>query len=98
MTKLDVLTGIKKIKVATSYELNGKRLNGQIPASLDDLAKCKVNFIELDGWDEDISNITSFAKLPRNAQDYITTIEKEIGIPITWVGTGPAREAMFKRD
>jgi adenylosuccinate synthase len=67
MTKLDVLTGIKKIKVATSYELNGKRLNGSIPSSLDDLGKCKVNFIELDGWDEDISNIVDFDKLPKNA-------------------------------
>jgi adenylosuccinate synthase len=68
-----------------------------MPASLDDLARCKVNFIELDGWDEDISNVTDFSKLPRNAQDYITVVEKELGIPITWVGTGPAREAMFLR-
>lgn len=97
MTKLDVLTGIKKIKVAVDYELNGKRLNGSMPASLDDLAKCKVNYIELDGWDENICDITDFAKLPRNAQNYITTIEKELGIPISWVGTGPAREAMFMK-
>ena len=68
-----------------------------MPASLDDLARCKVNFIELDGWDEDISNVTDFSKLPRNAQDYITVVEKELDIPITWVGTGPAREAMFLR-
>jgi len=76
MTKLDVLTGVKKIKVAVNYELNGKILNGQMPASLDDLAKCKTNYIELDGWTEDISNIVEFSKLPRNAQNYITTIEK----------------------
>ena len=98
MTKLDVLTGVKKIKVAVNYELDGKILNGSMPASLDDLARCKVNFREFDGWDEDISNITEFNKLPRNAQDYITNIEKELGIPITWVGTGPAREAMFLRQ
>lgn len=97
MTKLDVLTGIKKIKVAVNYELDGKILNGQMPASLDDLARCKTNFIELDGWDENICDITEFSKLPRNAQNYITTVEKELGIPIVWVGTGPAREAMFSR-
>ena len=68
-----------------------------MPASLDDLAKCKVNYVELDGWTEDIANITEFKKLPSNAQTYITTIEKELGIPIVWVGTGPAREAMFVR-
>lgn len=97
MTKLDVLTGIKKIKVAVNYELDGRILNGEMPSSLDDLARCKTNFIELDGWEEDISNIVDFNKLPRNAQDYITVVEKELGIPISWVGTGPAREAMFKR-
>jgi adenylosuccinate synthase len=97
MTKLDVLSGIKKIKVAVNYELDGKILYGSMPSSLDDLARCKTNYIELDGWDEDISNIVDFNKLPRNAQNYITTVEKLLDIPITWVGTGPAREAMFIR-
>lgn len=67
MTKLDVLTGVKKIKVAVNYELDGRIYNGRMPASLDELARCKVNFREFDGWDEDISNITEFSKLPRNA-------------------------------
>lgn len=97
MTKLDVLTGVKKIKVATHYELNGRRLDGEMPASLDDLGASKVVYQELDGWEEDISNITSFEKLPRNAQDYVKFVEKELDIPITWIGTGPAREAMLLR-
>ncbi|CDW89135.1 adenylosuccinate synthetase [Stylonychia lemnae] len=98
MTKLDVLTGINKIKVATHYELNGRKLDGEMPASLDDLGKCQVKYVELDGWEEDISNITQFEKLPGAAQNYIKFIEKELSIPITWVGTGPAREAMFLRQ
>ena len=98
MTKLDVLTGVKKIKVALNYELDGKVLNGSMPASLDNLARCKVNFREFDGWEEDISNVTDFAKLPRNAQTYITEVERELGIPITWIGTGPAREAMLLKQ
>ena len=44
MTKLDVLTGVKKIKVATHYELDGRKLIGEMPASLDDLGRCKVHF------------------------------------------------------
>lgn len=98
MTKLDVLSGIKKLRVATHYELNGQKLNGQMPASLDDLAKCKVQFREFDGWDEDITKVTSFEKLPINAQTYVSEIEKELQIPITWIGTGPAREAMFRKE
>jgi len=57
MTKLDVLSGLKKIKVATHYELNGRKLNGEMPSTLDDLAACKVQYIELDGWNEDISKV-----------------------------------------
>lgn len=74
MTKLDVLSGIPKIKVATHYELNGKRLNGEMPATLEELAKCKVIYEEYDGWNEDISNVSNFDKLPKNAQTYVNAI------------------------
>ena len=97
MTKLDVLTGLKKIKVATHYELNGKKLIGQMPSTLEDLAKCEVKFREFDGWDEDICSVQKFEDLPKNARDYITGVEKELGVKVSWVGTGPEREAMFSR-
>ena len=97
MTKLDVLSGLKKIKVATHYELNGRKLNGEMPSTLDDLAACKVQYIELDGWNEDISKVSKFSDLPKAAQTYINTVEKELNIPITWIGTGPQREAMFQK-
>lgn len=48
-------------------------------------------------WDEDIQHVSSFEGLPKTAQTYITTIEKELGVPISWVGTGPKREEMFKK-
>lgn len=95
MTKLDVLSGLPKLEVATHYELNGKKLDGQMPATLEDLAKCKIVTETLDGWTEDISNCRSRSELPQAAQDYITFIEKECDVPISWVGTGPQREAMF---
>ena len=98
MTKLDVLTGFPKIKVGVSYDLNGKTLDGSVPANLEDFAKCKVNYIELDGWKEDISQVKDFDKLPKNAQKFVKTVEKELGVPIMWIGTGPAREAMIKRN
>jgi len=71
MTKLDVLTGIPKIKVATHYELDGKKLEGVIPASLDDLARCEVKFVEMDGWTEDMTKARSFEELPKNAKRYV---------------------------
>ena len=98
MTKLDVLSGIPKIKVATHYELNGKALDGRMPSTLDDLAKCVIKTTTLDGWEEDISNCTSKSELPTNAQTYIEFIEDQLGVPVSWIGTGPEREAMFLND
>lgn len=60
LTKLDVLDGIEKIKVATHYTLNGKKLEGSMPARLEDLAKCEVHYEELPGWTESLSEISSF--------------------------------------
>ena len=76
MTKLDVLSGLPKLEVATHYELNGKKLEGQMPATLEDLAKCKIVTETMDGWDEDISAAKSKADLPVAAQNYIEFIEK----------------------
>lgn len=95
MTKLDVLSGLDKLLVATHYELNGKRLEGSMPATIDELAQCKTVYVELPGWSEDITKCKSFEELPRNAQDYVHFIEEQVNVPITWIGNGPAREEMF---
>lgn len=75
MTKLDVLSNIETLEVATHYELNGRRLDGQMPATIEDLAKCEIKTVKLPGWTEDISKCTSFEELPRNAQDYVSFVE-----------------------
>lgn len=66
-----------------------------MPANIEDLAKCNIKTIELDGWTEDISKCKSRDELPTAAQDYLSVIEEQLGVPISWVGTGPEREAMF---
>lgn len=95
VTKLDVLSGLKKLKIATHYELNGRKLDGLMPANIEDLGKCTIHTVEMDGWSEDISQCKSREELPRAAQDYLHVIEKELAVPVSWVGTGPEREAMF---
>jgi adenylosuccinate synthase len=67
ITKLDVLSGIKTLKVATHYELDGRKLNGSMPATVQDLAKCKTIYTDLPGWTEDITKAKSFGELPKNA-------------------------------
>ena len=53
--------------------------------------------IELPGFKKDIRGITRFEDLPKEAQEYVLFIEKEIGAPITMVSTGPKREEIIHR-
>lgn len=93
-----MLTGLEKLKVATHYELDGKKLEGSMPACVEDLGRCKTIYEELPGWKEDISTVKSFDQLPANAQSYVNYIEKQVGCPVSWIGTGPEREAMFLKE
>ena len=98
ITKLDVLTGIETLKVATHYELDGKKLDGSMPADINQLARCEPKYVSMPGWTEDITKCTSFESLPSNAQNYLRFIEQQTGVPISWVGTGPKREEMFQMN
>ncbi len=91
ITKIDILSGFKKIKVGIGYKLNEK----SIPYSscgFDELEKVEVIYKELLGWDEDISKIRKFSDLPKNAQEYVKFIEKFLRVKIGIVSVGPQRE------
>lgn len=90
LTKLDVLNGLDKIKVCTSYDLNGKKID-YFPANIFDVEKCKPVYKEFKGWEQINTNSTSIADLPKTAQGYIKFIEKETKTPISLVSIGPGR-------
>lgn len=92
LTKLDVLSGFKKIKVCTAYRYRGKIFN-ELPSDLKILESCRPIYKEYRGWDEDIRNVRSFNKLPQQAKTYIRKIEKTLKVPIVLVSVGPEREA-----
>lgn len=96
LTKLDILDQLPTIKVAVAYHLDGKKLPS-FPADLDLLAKVEVEYVELPGWQTDISKCTEYENLPENAKKYIAFIEKETGVPVEWIGVGPGREAMIHK-
>ena len=89
MTKADVLSGFEKIKVCTSYKINGKEAS-EIPFEND--AVIEPLYTELQGWDEDISGIREFDTLPPGLKNYIDFIEKSCGVPVTLISVGPDRE------
>jgi len=91
ITKLDVLTGLEKIKVCVGYELNGTRLD-YVPAALWDVAKVKPVYEEFKGWNTPATGISKFENLPPEARDYLKFIEDFLGVPIYLVSTGPGRE------
>lgn len=92
ITKLDILTGLAKIKICVAYDIDGKRFD-YIPSSVEDLQKAKPIYEEMAGWDEDISHIKDFDKLPPNAKAYIKRIEQLVGARISMISVGPDRNA-----
>ncbi|MGQ9842129.1 MAG: adenylosuccinate synthase [Spirochaetota bacterium] len=92
LTKLDVLSGFKTIKVAVGYTLDGKPLD-YFPSMMQD--KIVPIYTELPGWDEDISRFTSFNELPENAKKYIAFIQDSLQVPISIISVGPDRANTF---
>ena len=97
LTLLDVLSGLKEIKVATSYTLNGQPLDG-FRADMDTLAGVTPVYETLPGWDEEISACRSYADLPVNAKKYVERLETLVGARVAMVSVGPDRDATLIRE
>lgn len=91
ITKLDVLTGVEKLKICVGYELDGERITAR-PASLKKLAGCTPVYMEIPGWQEDISEARQLDQLPPQTHAYLETIEEITGVPISIISVGPGRE------
>lgn len=87
---LDVLTGFDTIKICTAYKM-GDKIIKDFPASLEDLSKCEPVYEELQGWNEDITNIEKFEDLPENVKKYINKIEEIVGVSVDMISVGPKR-------
>lgn len=96
ITKLDVLSRILKIKLCTSYRINGQP-TPYIGHDGDLLAKVQPQYVEMPGWQEDISKIRSFESLPKNAKSYIRAIEKNTNVPVKFISVGPKRGQVIYR-
>lgn len=93
---LDTIAGLKELKICKGYRI-GDRETTFFPANIDRLARAECIYETLDGWNEDVSQVTSFDKLPENAKKYVLTIEKLAKAPITMVGVGPRRSQIIYR-
>ncbi|MCH4154010.1 MAG: adenylosuccinate synthase [Saccharofermentans sp.] len=97
LTNLDVLGYLDRIPVCTGYEINGEITKDfPNPTKLD---SCKPVIEYLPSWKGrgEIRGLTDYSKLPQEARDYVEFVEKEIGVHISIVSTGPKREEIIYR-
>jgi len=98
ITKLDVLTGLKKLYICVAYDLEGERIENR-PTSLKKLARCTPIYEEMPGWKDDISSARERGELPPAAQRYLKRIEEIVETPLSSISVGPGRgETIILKD
>jgi adenylosuccinate synthase len=97
LTHLDIYDGFPSIKICTAYKFKGQALTS-FPSDAAVLQKCQPIYEELDGWQESISGIRSFRKLPPQARKYLSRLEDLLSCPISLVSTGPDRRQIIERS
>ena len=95
LTKLDVLTGWKRVPVCVGYEVDGRRVD-EMPMTQTDFHHAVPVYEFFEGWDEDISGARSLDDLPRATRTYVEALEEMSGARISAVGVGPARDAIIQ--
>ncbi|MEY4364904.1 MAG: adenylosuccinate synthetase [Actinomycetota bacterium] len=96
LTKLDVLDGFDEVRVCTGYRVDGERI-AQYPDTVEKLAEVEPEYVTLTGWKCSTVGISRWEDLPVSARQLVEIIEHEAGVPVTYIGTGPARDAMVVR-
>ncbi|MCA0402276.1 MAG: adenylosuccinate synthase [Proteobacteria bacterium] len=93
MTKLDVLDGLKTIKIAVAYKDAKGNILSRPPQAADDFEGLEPVYEEMPGWDESTEDVVSLDALPANALAYIKRIEELLSVPISMLSTGPERDS-----
>jgi adenylosuccinate synthase len=96
INKLDILSGIGNLQIATAYRVDGK-LTEDFPMTLAETERAEPVYETLAGWDEDISGCRSYEDLPRAAKDYVERVETLVGVPVEIISVGPGRDETIAR-
>ena len=98
ITKLDVLDGLKTLRLCTDYVSFNSR-SQSMPVGADEMELCEPQYEAMPGWNKSTAGVTNIEELPQEAIDYLNRIEELIGIPIVIVSTGPDRkETIITRE
>ncbi|ALV23263.1 adenylosuccinate synthetase [Mycoplasma sp. (ex Biomphalaria glabrata)] len=88
---IDVLSGIKNIKICTHYTLDGVVIN-DFPADLKILEKCQPVYKTFAGWDDELTTVRKYKDLPKNCRTYLEYIAEQLNCELALVSCGPSRE------
>ena len=91
VTKLDVLSGFERVRIGVGYRVDGSEFD-EVPAHQSFFHRAAPVYEELDGWMEEIDGARTFEDLPKTARGYVRRIEELVGVPVSVVSVGPARE------
>ena len=97
ITKLDVLDGLKKIKVCTAYKYKDK-IYRDFPPSIKVLENCQPLYEEHPGWQKPTSSVTRFKDLPLNARRYIRRLEELLKVKVGMISVGSQRQQIIRKD
>ena len=95
VTKLDVLTGVDSLLLATSYRGPEGASFTEFPYHQSIVHKVVPDYVELPGWSEDLRGVRRLEDLPSEAREYLTFIEDTVGVPIVLIGVGPGRDEVI---
>ena len=95
MMKSDVLSGFDKVKICTAYQIDNSEID-YFPYKIDS-GQIKAIYKEFPGWEEDLSTMTNASEFPKNFNNYINYLEKELETPIKIVSVGPNRKQTIFR-
>jgi len=96
LTKMDILTGLDKIKICVAYR-NSNLTFGEISAIQTFDKALNPAYIELDGWQDDITLCKKLPDMSENARNFVLNLEKLLGVKISIVSTGPNRDQTILR-
>ncbi|HXL02768.1 MAG TPA: adenylosuccinate synthase [Candidatus Atribacteria bacterium] len=96
LTKLDVLGGLSSLKICRAYSIEGEEVD-DFPVSPHLWERCEPIYEEMEGWEEDISSVSSYSDLPSAARHFVEFVEDFVQIPIAIVSLGSGRENTLVR-